>query len=270
MKFSAASLLLSAAFTCMLAGAPAMSADEKGDAATSTPLTKADVEAIVKQVIKDNPEFVMRTLEDYEVKEQATRISKASQNITKLQDKIEHDPRSPSVGNPKGDVTITEFFDYHCGYCKSFFPEIPKLLSQDKNVRIDFKEFPILRDDSANASRAALAVYNIDPSKYFDYHILLMRSTGDFTDEVLTAKAKQLGIDEDVFTKAFHDPALGKDLENNKELASSLAITGTPALLIGNEFMPGAISFDTLKSKVADARDNQKQRSALDKDKKDD
>ena len=166
-------------------------------------------------------------------------------------------PHQANVGNPKGDVTVVEFFDYHCGYCKRFMPEVAQLLKDDKNVRVVFKEFPILSDDSEVASRAALAVYNIDKSKYLDYHILLMQSSDSFTPEVLTANAEKVGISADDFKKAFNDPKLSKDIEDNKKLAQELAITGTPGIVIGTEFMPGAISYDKLKSTVQEVRDGQ-------------
>jgi protein-disulfide isomerase len=258
MKFSFVSLLTSFAFACAALAPLASGAEDK-------PLSKADVEAIVKQVIKDNPELVMKVLSDYQEKEELAHISKAAQNLTRMQDKIARDPRAPAIGNPKGDVTVVEFFDYHCGYCKRFYPEIAKLLHDDKNVRVVFKEFPILSPDSDLAARAALAVYNINKAKYFDYHILLMQTNSEFTEAMLTDKAKEVGIDAEAFRKAFHDPEISKDIDRNKVLANNLAITGTPSIIVGTEFMPGAISYEILSQKVQEARDNQTQNKGAEK-----
>jgi protein-disulfide isomerase len=265
MKRNLLSLLASVAFFSATFASTTTSADD------AKPLTKADVEAIVKQVIKDNPDFVLQTLVNYEKREDLAKMAKMALNVKKMQGKIKDDPRAPVIGNPNGDVTVVEFFDYHCGYCKRFMPEITQLLQDDKNVRVVFKEFPILREDSETAARAALAVNQIDKSKYLDYHILLMKTNDDFTDEVLAGRAKQIGIDPDAFKKAFNDPELKKDLANNKALADSVGITGTPGLIIGTQVLPGAVGYDKLKSTIASVRDSQnQQKSVPEDDKKDD
>ncbi len=254
MKFSFASLLATAAFAYgMLSPLPVSAADDK------------EIEAVVKKYITEHPEVIIKAVQDYQEKMAAEHISEAAQNLVRMQDKIARDPRSPFIGNPNGDVTITEFFDYHCGYCKRFFPELAQLLREDKHVRVVFKEFPILNPDSETAAKAALAVYNIDKSKYFDYHIRLMQSRNDFTDEVLTSAAVQEGINADEFHKALSDPQLQKDIDNNKALAKDLAITGTPGIIVGTEFMPGAISYDALKATVSEVRDNQSLRKGSEK-----
>lgn len=217
-------------------------------------LSKEDVEAIVKKVIQDNPDLIMKTLQEYQEKQQLDRVSKSAQNLVAMQDKINHDPSAPSVGNPAGDVTVTEFFDYHCGYCKRFYPEISQLLKEDKNVRVIFREFPILSEDSQTAAKGALAVYSIDKTKYFDYHVLLMQSSGQFTEDSLAETAKKVGIEPETFKKAFNNPEIEKDLQRNKMLAGNLGISGTPSIIIGTQLMPGAVPYSVLKAKVEEAR----------------
>jgi len=244
MKSPFASLLISTAALCFAFGA---TAQEK-------PLTNADVEAMVKKVIAENPDLIMKSVESYQMKQQAQAAVKASDSITSMQNDIVNDPNSPSVGNPKGDVTVVEFFDYHCGYCKHFFPLLTRLLDEDKNVRVVFKEFPILSEDSILAAKAALAVSKLDKTKYFSYHTALMKSSGQFTMEMLTDKAKELGIDPDAFKKAMESPDIANELAHTKDLTQSLNIAGTPALIIGSDLTPGAIEMDVLKAKVAAAR----------------
>jgi len=236
---------------CLLSGISTARAD----------MTDADVEAIVKKVIANNPELLVKSLQSYEAKEQAAKASKAAQNITALQGDLNDNPNSPSVGNPNGDVTVVEFFDYHCGYCKHFYPTVSQLIEQDKKVRVVFKEFPILSADSGVAAKAALAVNSIDPSKYFAFHTALMESTGSFDMSMLTEKAKEVGIDKETFLKAMKNPELSHELDHNKELAQALGIGGTPVIIIGTQFMPGAISYDMLKDKVAIARKSAKDKS---------
>jgi protein-disulfide isomerase len=224
-------------------------------------MSKPEMEALVKKVIQENPDLIFQTLLDYQNKTEANRMSRATLNMAKMQDKISHDPHSPSIGNPNGDVTIIEFFDYHCGYCKRFFPEIPKLLEEDKNVRFVFKEFPILSPDSALAARAALAVHTIDSKKYFDYHIELMNARGSFTEKSLTEIATHIGIAPEAFKKAFDAPEVMAYLNETKKEAESLGIQATPAVIVGTQLLPGAVPYEDLKERIDEVRDGQKQRA---------
>ena len=244
---------LTALLAALLASAPvAHAADEKS-------LTKAETEALIKKVIHDNPELIFQTLLDYQSRTHLEEISKRAVNVSKQQDKLNYDPRSPWAGNPKGDVTVVEFFDYHCGYCKSFVPELGKLIDQDKNVRVVFKEYPILSEDSTYAAKASLAVFQIDPAKYMDYHIQLMSQRGNFNEEILTSLAQRVGIDPETFKKKLADPEIEKDLANNRELAGDLGISSTPTIVVGTDITPGAISYEGLKKRVEDVRNGQKQ-----------
>ncbi|MEI7669262.1 MAG: DsbA family protein, partial [Pseudomonadota bacterium] len=146
--------------------------------------------------------------------------------------------------------------NYHCGYCKKFFQEVSQLIAEDKNVKIVFREFPILSEDSRLASKAALAVNSIDKNKYLAFHTALMNFRGEFTIESLISQAKELGIDEATFKKAFENPEIDKQIESNRELAKSLDISGTPAIIIDNEIAPGAIPYSQLKEKVENSRIN--------------
>ena len=250
MKFSFASLLISA---IVFSTALCATADAQDKA-----LTKADVEAIVKKTIEENPELIMNSVRDYQMKQQAATLSKAAKNIVAMKGDLQNNPNSPFAGNPNGDVTIVEFFDYHCHYCKQFYPTVAKLIDDDKNLRVVFKEFPILSEDSALAAKAALAVYSIDKGKYFAYHTALMKSSGAFTMDMLQDKAKEVGIDPDAFKKAMDNADLTKEIDHNKELAQSIGINGTPAIIVGNDLIPGAIEYDALKAKIASARKEKK------------
>lgn len=217
-------------------------------------LTKSDVEAIVKQVIKDNPEILIESVQGYQKKKAGEDLEKASKAIVDRKAELTQDSVSPSVGNPKGDVTIIEFFDYHCGYCKQFLPVVSQLVSEDPKLRVVFKEFPILSEDSNLAAKAALAVNSIDKSKYLAYHTALMKSTGQFSQDTLTDKAVAIGIDREAFRKALASPEIDKELSKNRELASALYITGTPAIVIGEDLIPGVIPLNDLKKRVEAAR----------------
>lgn len=250
MKNSPGKLIISA-FT---AGILLISTSAYSAPAANKPLGKSDIEEIVKQTIKDNPALILESVNDYQKKKQAELSSKASQNIISMQDQLKNDPNSPAIGNPTGDVTIIEFFDYHCGYCKQFLPTVTKLLDDDNKLRLVFKEFPILSEDSELAAKAALAVNKIDKNKYMTFHTALMKMSTSFTMETLTATAKEIGIDADTFKKTLSDPSIETELTKNKELAYSLDIHGTPAIIIGTDVVPGAISINELKAKIAATR----------------
>ena len=220
----------------------------------AAPLDEKKIEDLVKKAIQNNPELIIKSLQDYQIKKRADEILKAAQNLRSAETDLKNNPNSPVAGNPKGDVTIVQFFDYHCGYCKRFFATLKQLMDEDKNVKIVFKEFPILSEDSRLASKAALAVNSIDKSKYIAFHALLMKNSGEFTRENLKAKAREVGIDEATFSKAMENPELEKELENNRKLAESLNISGTPGVIIGQEIAPGAIPLEELKLRVANAR----------------
>lgn len=234
-------LLLSTATTCF---------------AQDNPLSKAQVEEIVKQVIRDNPELILQAVTDFQKKKQMEAAADASKNIGAMQDQLLKDPLSPSIGNPKGDVTIVEFFDYHCGYCKHFLPILSDLLEKDKNVRLVFKEFPILSDDSTLAAKAALAVNQIDKEKYLEFHKKLMGTSTAFTMENLMQTAQSVGITPAAFKKAMESADLDKEIALTREVALGLDIHGTPALVVGQHIIPGVISLTDLESTIDSVRKN--------------
>jgi protein-disulfide isomerase len=244
----ASALLASAAF-CLFSATT--QASEK-------PLTSTEVEALVKKVIAEHPELLIQSLNSYSNKENLAAAGKAKEKIGTLQSELKHDAFSPIAGNPHGEVTVVEFFDYHCGYCKHFYPLISQLIDEDKNVRVIFKEYPILSEDSELAAKAALAVNSIDPKKYFGFHSALMKASGHFDMEMLTGVAREAGIDEGDFKKAMDNPGIDKEIQHTRQLAQSLQINGTPAIIIGTSLIPGAIGMDELKAKVAQEHDKAK------------
>lgn len=237
----------SAMASIALLTAGAASAQEK-------PVTRKEVEEIVKQVILDNPEVLMKSVENYQVKMQAERAANASKAIKDMEKELASDTLSPVVGNPKGSVTLIEFFDYHCGYCKHMLPVVTQLIEEDKDVKVVFKEFPILSEDSVTAAKAALAVYKIAPKKYFDFHTALMKASGSFDEAKLLEVAKSLGIDPDKVKSAMASKEVDDEITKNRAIATKAGISGTPAMIIGGQLIPGAVEIGELKKKVAAER----------------
>ncbi|MBV8938238.1 MAG: thioredoxin domain-containing protein [Alphaproteobacteria bacterium] len=218
------------------------------------PLSRGDVEGIVKEYIQNHPEVLMQALQHYQDKQKAEAAVQAQKTLVERKKDIFHDATAPVAGNPKGDVTIVEFFDYHCGYCKKMVPAVSKLITEDKKLRVVFKEYPILAPDSSLAARASLAVWRLKPEKYFAYHTALMDHKGGFDEAMLVEEAKKIGIDEDAFKKEMARPELNDVLQKNQELASAINVHGTPAFIVGDQLIGGATSYENLKKQVEDAR----------------
>ncbi len=216
--------------------------------AEAAALTKSDVEKIVRDYIKSNPQEILNAVDEYQralVSEQRKTVL-AQNKFSLFKDE------APEAGNPKGDVAVIEFFDYNCGYCKRVLPDIQKLLDEDKNVRFIFKDFPILGPSSELASKWALAAAK--QGKYLDYHKALMTAQGALNEEVLSSLAKDLGLDVDRLKKDAQGSDISEAISKNRALAASLGLSGTPAFIIGDEVAPGAITIERFRSLVETAR----------------
>jgi protein-disulfide isomerase len=211
-------------------------------------------DALVRQYILDHPEVVVESLQAYQTRQRAAEHQEAQATLVALKDQIENDPAAPVVGNPQGDVTIVEFFDYRCGYCKRVLPSIQKLMETDGNVRYVFKEFPVLGPESVTAARAALAVWKLQPDKYFPFHTALLESRGSLTEQRIMQIAKQVGLDPARVRDGMKDPGIEETIQANYALGRQLKINGTPAFIIGGELVPGAIDLATMKQLLEAAR----------------
>ena len=173
-------------------------------------------------------------------------------DIVARRDELLNDPASPVGGNPDGDVTLVEFFDYQCPYCKTIFPSIQALLAEDRNLRYVFKEFPILGRASVFAARAALAARR--QGKYLEFHTALMPARGKLTETRVMRLAEKVGLDVDRLRRDMADGTIDDSIRRNRELARALDVNGTPAFVIGDTVVPGAVDIDTLRSLIARER----------------
>lgn len=164
-----------------------------------------------------------------------------------------HDPDVPTMGNPKGDVTIVEFFDYQCPYCRKLHPDLVRLIAEDGKIRLVLKDWPILTEPSRVAARLALAARY--QGRHAETHAALMELTGRLDEDKIRAAAVKAGLDLDkldAVVKA-RGPEIDAVLARNAAQAEALGLTGTPALLVGPFKVPG-LGYDDLKKVVADAR----------------
>jgi len=223
-------------------------------AADTSEQNRAQIEGIVRDYILANPEVIIESLQRGEMARRKAAEDKAAAALETHRDQIQNGPLTPVAGNPNGDVTVVEFFDYRCPYCKRVVPMIQELLKTDPNVRYVFQEFPILGDDSFLASKAALSVWKIAPDKYLDYHVALMQARGGLTEERLLQIAKSLDVNPEKLGAMMADDTITAQLNRNRQLGQLVGITGTPAFLVGEQLVPGAVDLDTLKQLIASAR----------------
>lgn len=228
----------------------------QGEAGTgpSTPLlddTEA-IEKIVRNYLLKNPAVIREALQALQVQEQKEREERAANTMKELRNEIFSDPGSPIGGNNAGDVSIVVFFDYNCGYCRKTLPQLQALTQKDPLVRIVFKELPILGPQSLTAAKAALAAGR--QGKYVEFHKALM--TAESTDEdVVKTISKTLGLDYARLQKDMADPKIDEQLARVARLAGSLDINGTPAYIVGDRIIPGAIDLESLTRFVTIERD---------------
>ncbi|MSO71963.1 MAG: DsbA family protein [Alphaproteobacteria bacterium] len=217
-----------------------------------TPAQADAVRALVRDYILQNPEIVSEAVRLLQEREQAQTLQKQRQAFAALEGDIFHDPSTPILGNPKGDVTIVEFFDYRCGYCKQAAPAIAKLLEEDRNIRLVVKEFPILGPESVVAARAALAAGK--QNKYAPFHWALLNAKGQLDEAQVMRIAGQVGLDTKQLRQDMAAPEIEAAIKRSYGLAEALQIRGTPAFIVGEELVPGAVDLPALKALVAKAR----------------
>jgi len=225
-----------------------------GSAQTSPPPATTDVpaiERIIREYLLKNPEVILEAIETLEKRRNENAQDAAKAAIAERRNEIFNDPDAPVAGNPRGDIAIVEFFDYRCPYCKQVVGPLAQLLKEDGKLRLVHKELPILGPDSLLASRAALAARKQD--KYHQMHAALMRLRTLDEASILRAATEQ-GLDANRLKNDMQSPEVEQSLERNRALARALNITGTPAFIIGDALVPGAIDLKTMKSLVADAR----------------
>lgn len=217
-----------------------------------TPDQKAAVEKIIHDYFLQHPDFMIEVLQAAEAKLKADKADDAKQAIAARRDELLHDASAPVGGNPEGNVTIVEFFDYRCPYCKEVEPSLEALIRQDPKLRIVYKEFPVLGEASVYATRMALAARA--QGKYQQFHDAMMATKGEINAEVIQRVAKSVGVDVEKAKAAMTAPAIDALIKRNYALADALDINGTPAFIVGDTLVPGATDIARLRELVAAAR----------------
>ncbi|TMJ72818.1 MAG: DsbA family protein [Alphaproteobacteria bacterium] len=221
-------------------------------AADFTPDQRKAIESIIHDYLTKNPDVLLEALQAAEDKMKGDAKDKAAQALSTRRREIFEDPDTPVAGNPNGDVSLVEFFDYRCPYCKQVEPSLEALLGEDRQLRLVYKEFPVLGPESVTASKAALAARK--QGKYDAFHRAMMTIKGQINDTAVYKTAESVGVDVDRLKRDMAAPEIARALKANTELADALDIRGTPGFIVGNEIVPGAIDLASLKQLIATAR----------------
>jgi protein-disulfide isomerase len=226
-----------------------------GSASADLPADRTALGKSIREYLLANPEVLVEAMQELERKQDSQRDAVAIKGVHENQAELYRDPDSPIGGNPNGDVVMVEFNDYQCPYCKRAHQAVKSVTGADGKVKIVYKDLPILGEASRTAALAALAATK--QGKHLALHNALMEFTGKLDRDKILEIASSVGLDRAQLEKDMEDPKLKQIIERNMALASALGIRGTPAFVIGKQFVPGAIDAATLKQLIADARKSQ-------------
>ncbi|HET7411118.1 MAG TPA: DsbA family protein [Pararhizobium sp.] len=215
---------------------------------------KAELGKFIRDYIVSHPEILLEAQDALQAKQEAAQRQQVKAIIAKHSKELFHAPGDLVVGNPDGDVSIVEFFDYNCPYCRHAVQDTKTIIGNDKNVRYVFKEFPILGPDSVAASRVSMAVQIVAPDKFKAFHDTLLGASERATEASAFDVAKKLGIDTAKLKAAMDNPSIETQIKQSYALANALHITGTPAYVVGDEAVSGVVGAAALEEKIDNVR----------------
>ena len=219
-----------------------------------TPEQKAELNTLFEAYLMENGEKIMQSVDKFRMNQEKKTAETAQESLEKHKEFLSGKDL-PTMGNPDGDVTLVEYFDYNCGYCKRMFEDLVVLVKEDTNLRVVLKELPILSPASDMMARFALAAHK--QGKYFEMHQGLMQHRGAQTEEAFYELAKNLGLDTAKLKTDYADPSIQAALDKNREIARDLGIQGTPGIIIGDQIYRGYIGLDGVKQSLKEEREKQ-------------
>ncbi|WP_454011494.1 DsbA family protein [Aquamicrobium terrae] len=215
-------------------------------------MSQSEFDQRVHNYILAHPEVLVEALQSLDARQRAADAAATKAALSKRADDLFRDKESPVGGNAQGDVTVVEFFDYNCPYCRQVAPVIEQAVADDPQLRIVYKEFPILGPDSLFAAKAALAAAR--QGKYGEFHKALYGVKSRVTEAVVMKVAAGIGLDMTRLKSDMQQPDIEGSISRNAELAQALGITGTPGFVVGDRIFPGATDLETMKKLIEQAR----------------
>ena len=239
-----------AAVSLALAGtAPALADSFSAD-------QREEIGKIIKDYLLTHPEVMQDVMAELEKRQQSAEAEKHRAAVIEHKATLFSSPHQVVLGNPQGNVTMVEFFDYNCGFCKRAMSDMLDLIKNDSNLKFVLKEFPVLGEGSVDAARVAVAARMQDATgkKYIEFHQKLLGSRGAADKMRALAVAKEVGFDMPRLERDMGSDEVKKTIEENMKLAEALGVNGTPSYVVGEEVVIGAVGLDTLREKISAER----------------
>jgi protein-disulfide isomerase len=215
---------------------------------------RLEVEAMIRNYLIANPEIIRDAINELQRREDAAARAAQVAAISDNAQLIFNSNRQVVFGNPNGDVTLVEFLDYNCGYCRASHQDMLDLIAKDPNLKVVLKEFPVLGDGSVQAAQVAVAVHLVAPEKYFAFHDALIRERGQVDGERALAIAAEVGLDAEMVRAKLSDDEIQSTINESYDLAGKLGLTGTPSYVTQKEVIVGAVGYTSLRARLDDAR----------------
>jgi protein-disulfide isomerase len=227
-----------------------------GRAEDTTNVQRQAIEKIIREYLVSHPEVLQEAIAELEKKQAADEAAKHETAVKDNSEALFNSPRQVVSGNPNGDVTFVEFFDYNCGYCKRAMSDMFDLMKNDSKLKVVLKEFPVLGPGSVEAAKVAVAVRMQDKGgkKYMEFHQKLLGGRGQADKARALAVAKEVGLDMARLEKDMQSDEVKDSINESMKLAETLGLNGTPSYVIGKEIVVGAVGLDALKEKINTAR----------------
>jgi protein-disulfide isomerase len=220
-------------------------------AAEFTDAQKGEIGSVVKDYLMQNPQVLRDVLVELDRQDKAQEAAKQETAVRDKSATLLNSPYGEVLGNPNGKVTLVEFFDYNCGYCKRALDDMARLLKTQPDLRVVLKDFPVLGPGSVEAAQVAGAVRNqLHGDKFWAFHFKLLGTHGPVAKAQALAAAKDAGADMDQLAKDMAKPDIKTGIEENMKLADSLSLTGTPSYVLGPDVVVGAVGYDELKNRL--------------------
>jgi protein-disulfide isomerase len=246
LRLLAPALIAAALFLPAAAPAQTFSTDQRGE-----------VEKIIREYLLAHPELLQEALGELEKRQNAADLEKARVAVREHAAMIYSSPRQITIGNPQGDVTVVEFFDYNCGFCKKAMADMTDLIKNDPKLKFVLKEFPVLGEGSTQAAQVAVAVRMQDKTggkKYLEFHQKLLGGRGAADKARALAVAKEVGMNMTQIERDMASPEVKATLEESRLLAEALGLNGTPSYIVGPDVVVGAVGLPMLAERVNVAR----------------
>jgi protein-disulfide isomerase len=217
---------------------------------------RTEIEGIIKSYLIAHPEVLQDVMTEIEKRQAEAETEKHKEGVKQYSKVLFYSPRQVTLGNPNGDVTMVEFFDYNCGFCRRALADMLGLMKDDPKLRVVLKEFPVLGPGSVEAAQVAVAVrmQDTDGKKYLEFHQKLLAGRGQADRARAIEAAKEAGLDMTRLEKDMGSDEIKATIEENMKVAEALGLNGTPSYVIGSDVVVGAVGLPALKEKVEAAR----------------